>query len=167
MNTFSNTPKRKLSNDLINKSVISPIYTEKPSFSFEITTQPNNSQLIRFRANSSNKYKTRIRKQIDFLSNTFRNEIIPSNKFNRPIARIDKPEYSGFGINYITTIAELKERNKEMKSNNYDVKKKAYDFLFGNSGFGKKKEEKGGLSYYVQNRQNKNRTLYDILKGNK
>lgn len=154
-----------MSNDLINRSVISPIYTEKPSFSFEMATQPNNSQLIRLRANSSNKYKTRIRKQIDLLSTSFRNEIIPSNKFNRPIARIDKPEYSGFGIHYITTIAELKERNKERRNNNIDIKKKAYDFLFGNSGFGKKEEEKGVLSYYAQSRQNKNRTLYDILKG--
>ena len=64
-------------------------------------------------------------------------------------------------------IIALIRRNKEKKSNNYYVKKKAYDFLFGNSGFGKKDEVKGGVSYYVQNRQNKNRTLSDILKGNK
>ena len=156
--TNSNMNRRKLSSDVLDNSVITPFYTEKPSFCFELSTEPNNSQLIKMRSSSANKYRTRIKKEIDTLSKSFRDSIPQSTKFNRPIAQTNKPEYSGFRINYLTTIAGLKERNSRKTKKDY--RKKAFSFLFdGNSNV--KKENK----FTMNNQRRSGRTLYDILKG--
>ena len=59
----TNGQRRKLSSDVLDNSVITPFYTEKPSFSSELSTEPNNSQLIKMRSNSANKYRMRIKKE--------------------------------------------------------------------------------------------------------
>lgn len=164
--------KRKLSSDILDKSVISPFYTEKPSFSFDMSTDLNNSQLISMRVNSSNKYKTRIRKEIDLLSKSFKEGIVPSTTFNRPIAQMNKPEYSNFSINYLTTIAGLKERTKENKKNNKDNKNNTFNFLYENkNSLGKSKNDGYSyLNYFGKNNGNNkdvSKAIYNILINRK
>ena len=156
----TNGQRRKLSSDVLDNSVITPFYTEKPSFSSELSTEPNNAQLIRMRSNSANKYRTRIKKEIESLSKSFRDSIPQSTKFNRPIAQTNKPEYSGFRINYLTTITGLKERNKDSRKTKEEYRQKAFSFLFGGNV---KKENK--FSYAEMNQRKSGRTLYDILRG--
>lgn len=166
--------RRKLSSDVLDKSVISPFYTEKPSFSFDMSTDLNNSQLISMRVNSANKYKTRIRKEIDLLSKSFKEGIVPSTTFNRPIAQVNKPEYSNFSINYLTTIAGLKERTKENKKKTKDNRTKAFSFLYETkNSFGKPKNDASSyLNYFGQKKSNGNnkdvsKAIYNILINRK
>ena len=72
---------------------------------------PSNDNLIKYRTNSNKKYKTRIKKEIDFISNSFRNSISP--KFEDIF---NKNNNNNFNLSYTTTVSALKNYNRIKKS---------------------------------------------------
>jgi hypothetical protein len=103
-------------NSILNKSVISPYYNEKPSFYFRASTRSTDTQR-HLRLNSANKYQSRIRREIDLLSDSFRTGINPLGKMNRPLVIKDKKENNDFSINYVATISSYRDSAKERKGN--------------------------------------------------
>ena len=65
---------RRISSNILNQNDLSKINNEQMLFH---NLYPSNDNLIKYRTNSNKKYKTRIKKEIDFISNSFRNSISP------------------------------------------------------------------------------------------
>lgn len=114
--------KRGITTDILNDSTISPLYTEKSSFSQLQTDASFNSQIMSYRLNSRNKHQSRIKKEIENLSKSFKEGIIVQNNLNRPMVALNKPEYQNFSINFISSIAFIKEKAKENRFKNKDQK---------------------------------------------
>ena len=96
--------RKKIKNKIINKSTLAPIYYDKDSFNFLM----NINGLNKLRESSRNKYNSRLNKEINGLTNSFKNEKLSSKyKYNRPI----KLNYShNYNINYLTTLCNLKKK---------------------------------------------------------
>ena len=65
---------RRISSNILNQNDLSKINNDQILFH---NLYPSNDNLIKYRTNSNKKYKTRIKKEIDFISNSFRNSISP------------------------------------------------------------------------------------------
>ena len=107
--------QKNFANNIMNKSILSPMYSDKDSF----ICLTSNDGLKNLRENSRNKYKSKLRKEIDGLTNVFNKEK-ESAKYrrNRPI-RLNFS--NNFKINYLTTLSNFKKNEK--KRNKYDEKK--------------------------------------------
>lgn len=93
--------KRKISSNIMEKTSIFPFYVEKPSFYNEMTTENKIDYLIDMRTRSNSKYYTRIKKQIESLSDDLKDGIIPTKKtINRLLVLYPKKEY--FSINRLS-----------------------------------------------------------------
>ena len=110
---------RKISSNVLDKSAISPFYIDKSSFNY-INTDSNRN-LYNLRTSSANKYKNRIRKEIDDLSKNFRSNYHHNLAYNRPLAWINRPKNENFSINYVSTLSEIRDfyRNKQIKQNRF------------------------------------------------
>ena len=110
---------RKISSDVLDKSAISPFYIDKSSFNY-INTDSNRN-LYNLRTSSANKYKNRIRKEIDDLSKNFRSNYHHNLAYNRPLVWINRPKNENFSINYVSTLSEIRDfyRNKQIKQNRF------------------------------------------------
>ena len=99
---------RRISSNILNQNDLSKINNEQMLFH---NLYPSNDNLIKYRTNSNKKYKTRIKKEIDFISNSFRNSISP--KFDDIF---NKNNNNNFNLSYTTTVSALKNYNRIKKS---------------------------------------------------
>lgn len=99
---------RRISSNILNQNDLSKINNEQMLFH---NLYPSNDNLIKYRTNSNKKYKTRIKKEIDFISNSFRNSISP--KFEDIF---NKNNNNNFNLSYTTTVSALKNYNRIKKS---------------------------------------------------
>ncbi len=99
---------RRISSNILNQNDLSKINNEQMLFH---NLYPSNDNLIKYRTNSNKKYKTRIKKEIDFISNSFRNSI--STKFDDIF---NKNNNNNFNLSYTTTVSALKNYNRIKKS---------------------------------------------------
>ena len=110
-NLRSNSLKnRKLSSNILDQSIVPSIYSDK--YYFKYGTKINDN-LLKFRENTSKKYNARIKKEIDYLSNSFKN---PMSKFtytknNKSIIN----NFDNFPLTYTTTVSSLKKYNRDKK----------------------------------------------------
>jgi hypothetical protein len=115
-NLRSNSLKnKKLSSNILDQSIIIPsIYSDK--YYFKYGTKINDN-LLKFRENTSKKYKARIKKEIDYLSNSFKNPIskFTYTKNNKSIVN----NFDNFPLTYTTTVSSLKKYNRDKK---YDIR---------------------------------------------
>ena len=95
---------RRISSNILNQNDLSKINNEQMLFH---NLYPSNDNLIKYRTNSNKKYKTRIKKEIDFISNSFRNSISP--KFEDIF---NKNNNNNFNLSYTTTVSALKNYNR-------------------------------------------------------
>ena len=72
---------------------------------------------MKSRENTSKKYKARIKKEIDYLSNSFKNPIskFTYTKNNKSIIN----NFDNFPLTYTTTVSSLKKYNRDKK---YDIR---------------------------------------------
>ena len=103
---------RKYSENVFNRnnSYYSPNNSDRRSFNNFIGTEINDN-LLRYRENSGKKFKTRIKKEIDFLSNSFKSPRNYNNKL--PIKK--KSNFDNFPLTYTTTVSSLKNYNRSKK----------------------------------------------------
>ena len=99
---------RRISSNILNQNDLSKINNDQILFH---NLYPSNDNLIKYRTNSNKKYKTRIKKEIDFISNSFRNSISP--KFEDIF---NKNNNNNFNLSYTTTVSALKNYNRIKKS---------------------------------------------------
>ena len=99
---------RRISSNILNQNDLSKINNDQILFH---NLYPSNDNLIKYRTNSNKKYKTRIKKEIDFISNSFRNSISP--KFDDIF---NKNNNNNFNLSYTTTVSALKNYNRIKKS---------------------------------------------------
>jgi hypothetical protein len=125
---------RKISSDVLDKSAISPFYIDKPSFNYYNTN--SNINLYNLRASSANKFKNRIKKEINDISKNFRNHYHRNLAYNRPIAWINKPKYENFSINYVNTLSEIRDfyKNKQIKLSR-EYNDNPYRRRYGNNNY--------------------------------
>ena len=104
---------RKYSENVFNRnnSYYSPNNSDRRSFNNFIGTEINDN-LLRYRENSGKKFKTRIKKEIDFLSNSFKSPRNYNNKL--PIQK--KSNFDNFPLTYTTTVSSLKNYNRSKKN---------------------------------------------------
>ena len=104
---------RKYSENVFNRnnSYYSPNNSDRRSFNNFIGTEINDN-LLRYRENSGKKFKTRIKKEIDFLSNSFKSPRNYNNKL--PIKK--KSNFDNFPLTYTTTVSSLKNYNRSKKN---------------------------------------------------
>ena len=104
---------RKYSDNVFNRnnSYYSPNNSDRRSFNNFIGTEINDN-LLRYRENSGKKFKTRIKKEIDFLSNSFKSPRNYNNKL--PIKK--KSNFDNFPLTYTTTVSSLKNYNRSKKN---------------------------------------------------
>ena len=104
---------RKYSENVFNRnnSYYSPNNSDRRSFNNFIGTEIND-KLLRYRENSGKKFKTRIKKEIDFLSNSFKSPRNYNNKL--PIKK--KSNFDNFPLTYTTTVSSLKNYNRSKKN---------------------------------------------------
>ena len=108
------------SNYICDNTVISPYYTEKPSFYFKSSTHPSETQR-HLRQNSANKYHQRIKKEIHLLSDTFKAGINPQGKMNYLMTsnnNYGRNSTNDFSINYLTTYGDYVNDKKDKANNN-------------------------------------------------
>ena len=98
---------RRISSNILNQNDLSKINNDQILFH---NLYPSNDNLIKYRTNSNKKYKTRIKKEIDFISNSFRNSISP--KFDDIF---NKNNNNNFNLSYTTTVSALKNYNRIKK----------------------------------------------------
>ncbi len=114
-NLRSNSLKnRKLSSNILDQSIVPSIYSDK--YYFKYGTKINDN-LLKFRENNSKKYKARIKKEIDYLSNSFKNPIskFTYTKNNKSVVN----NFDNFPLTYTTTVSSLKKYNRDKK---YDIR---------------------------------------------
>ena len=114
-NLRSNSLKnRKLSSNILDQSIVPSIYSDK--YYFKYGTKINDN-LLKFRENTSKKYNARIKKEIDYLSNSFKNPIskFTYTKNNKSIIN----NFDNFPLTYTTTVSSLKKYNRDKK---YDIR---------------------------------------------
>ena len=114
-NLRSNSLKnRKLSSNILDQSIVPSIYSDK--YYFKYGTKINDN-LLKFRENTSKKYNARIKKEIDYLSNSFKNPIskFTYTKNNKSIVN----NFDNFPLTYTTTVSSLKKYNRDKK---YDIR---------------------------------------------
>ena len=103
---------RKLSSKILDSSIITPIFIDKSSFN-NIETEVYDNPL-KYRENESKNFKTRIKKEIDYLSNSFKK---PSSfKLDSITKNTNKKNFDNFPLTYTTTVKSLKRYNKNKKS---------------------------------------------------
>ena len=104
---------RKYSENVFNRnnSYYSPNNSDRRSFNNFIGTEINDN-LLRYRENSGKKFKTRIKKEIDFLSNSFKS---PRN-YNIKLGIQKKSNFDNFPLTYTTTVSSLKNYNRSKKN---------------------------------------------------
>ena len=104
---------RKYSDNVFNRnnSYYSPNNSDRRSFNNFIGTEINDN-LLRYRENSGKKFKTRIKKEIDFFSNSFKSPRNYNNKL--PIKK--KSNFDNFPLTYTTTVSSLKNYNRSKKN---------------------------------------------------
>ena len=122
---ISNQRSNSFKNKINSKNSYSPIFTERKS-SNNIFNPRINDYLMKFRENSGKKFKIKIKKEIDYLSNSFGNNLI-SNK-NPKVNHQKKSNFDNFNISYTTTVSSLKNYKKKKKN---DLR---YHILPKNSG---------------------------------
>ena len=104
---------RKYSENVFNRnnSYYSPNNSDRRSFNNFIGTEINDN-LLRYRENSGKKFKTRIKKEIDFLSNSFKSP----RYYNNKLGIQKKSNFDNFPITYTTTVSSLKNYNRSKKN---------------------------------------------------
>ena len=99
---------RRISSNILNQNDLSKINNDQILFH---NLYPSNDNLIKYRTNSNKQYKARLKKEIDFISNSFRNSISP--KFDDIF---NKNNNNNFNLSYTTTVSALKNYNRIKKS---------------------------------------------------
>ena len=122
---ISNQRSNSFKNKINSKNSYSPIFTERKS-SNNIFNPRINDYLMKFRENSGKKFKIKIKKEIDYLSNSFGNNLISYK--NPKINNQKKSNFDNFNISYTTTVSSLKNYNRNKKN---DLR---YHILPKNSG---------------------------------
>ena len=103
---------RKLSSKILDSSIITPIFIDKSSFN-NIETEVYDN-FLKYRENASKNFKTRIKKEIDYLSNSFKKP--SSSKLDSITKNTNKKNFDNFPLTYTTTVKSLKRYNKNKKS---------------------------------------------------
>ena len=103
---------RKLSSKILDSSIITPIFIDKSSFN-NIETEVYDN-FLKYRENASKNFKTRIKKEIDYLSNSFKKP--SSSKSDSITKNTNKKNFDNFPLTYTTTVKSLKRYNKNKKS---------------------------------------------------
>lgn len=111
--------KRGIKTDILDDSTISPLYTGKASFGqFQTENYFLSEGMLKHRLSSRNKHRSKIKKEIDNLSRSFRESTCVQCHMNRPIISVNKPKYNQFNINYASLISLIKENSKENRRKN-------------------------------------------------
>ena len=103
---------RKLSSKILDSSIITPIFIDKSSFN-NIETEVYDN-FLKYRENASKNFKTRIKKEIDYLSNSFKKP--SSSKLDSITKNTNKKNFDNFPLTYTTTVKSIKSYNKNKKS---------------------------------------------------
>ena len=141
-----NNLHQKTYSSVLDRSIIAPTFRDKPSFTYLGT---DNNEMYKFRLHSSSKYRSRIKKEIDTMSKSFRDNVIPSVKVNRPIVALKGPEYENFSINYLTALSSMKNKKPQPKKNYMST---SLTKMF-NKSKGETRDEISILSDLIKNRR--------------